>query len=78
MAILSNTQIDTQMALNIVENHSKSHKYRINTSKRSTVPYSSSVYTELTIDHEGIPYSEEAVHLGISRTTNVLDKLLMY
>ena len=35
-----------------------------------TVPYISSVYTELTIDHENIPYCEEAVHLGISRKTN--------
>ena len=70
MAILSNTQTDTQMALNIVENYSKSHKYKINASKSATVPYSSSVYTELTIDHESIPYSEEAIHLGISRKTN--------
>ena len=41
MAILSNAQTDTQMALNIVENYSKSHKYKINASKSATVPYSS-------------------------------------
>ena len=70
MDILFNAQTDTHMALNIVENYSKSHKYKINASKSATVPYSSSVYTELTIDHESIPYYEKAVHLGISRKTN--------
>ena len=49
------------------------HKYKHKQDqciKSATVPYSSSVYTELTIGHESTPYCEEAVHLGISRKTN--------
>ena len=70
MAILSNSQIDTQLALDIVEGYSKSHKYKINASKSATIPFHSTVHTELMIDNEEMPYCEEAVHLGISRRSN--------
>jgi len=73
-AILSNSQADTQKALNIVESYAKSHKYNINASKSATIAYNSAVHTKLTIDGEPMPYCEEATHLGIARNaSNSLD-----
>ena len=67
MAILSNSQIDTQLALNIVDNYAINHRYKINASKSAVIPYHSAVHTTLTVNDEEMPYCDEAVHLGISR-----------
>ena len=74
MAILSNSPLDTQMALNIVNSYAKNHRYRINASKSATISYNSTVDIELSIDSDHIPYVQEATHLGISRKNdNSLD-----
>ena len=70
MAILSNSPTDTQLALDIVSSYAKDHRYKINASKSATISYGSVVNVGLEIDGENIPYSEESMHLGISRNIN--------
>ncbi len=73
-AILSNSPTDAQVALNIVCEYAKNHRYKINATKSATIQYGSKVQFGLEIDGENIPYCDESMHLGINRnTTNKLD-----
>lgn len=69
-AVLSNSATDAQVALDLVDEYARNHRYKINATKSATISYGSSVQLGLEIGGEEIPYCEESMHLGVCRNTD--------